>query len=159
MRGVLQNVFCMVPSQKWNKLPTDSEPIYRTYLLIPGLGSNSEAMQRSHFSLPCWVPLWPGEPCTHPMAKQWWKPPSLHPRHLEEETIVTASFANYSLRLWDAVVQDDWITQNETEAICEPCISCWVPKWTSLLGDRVLIPFVVWSSLEDEPIVFRQGYK
>lgn len=61
-----QNVFCIVPSQKWNKLPADREAIYRTYLLTPVLGSNWKPMRRSHSSLPCLQQLWSGEPWTHP---------------------------------------------------------------------------------------------
>lgn len=91
------------------------------------------------------------------MSRRWWKLHSLHWWHLEEEKIVTTSFSiTPEDWVWDAIVQDDWIIQNETEGICEPRVSCWVPKWTSLLDNWVLIPFVVWSSLKDKLIIVRQ---
>ena len=110
MRALLQNVFCMVHSQKRNKLPTDRKDIYRTYLLTPGLGSNLKAMQRSTLSLPCWEQLWPEEPCTHPMSKSG----EIHTSSIDDiwkKRQLSCELFNYSGRLWDTVVQDDWITR------------------------------------------------
>lgn len=84
---------------------------------------------------------------------------SSYRRHLEEETIAAVSFSiTPEDEVRDAAVQNDWITQNETEAICEH-VSCGVPGRGPFLDDRVLIPFGVWSSLKDELIVFRQRCK
>lgn len=150
----------LAPSQKWNELPPDRDTIYRTYLLTPVGGGYRKPTPRSHSSLPCSERLWSGEPWAHPLSERWRKARSSYWRHLEEETIAAVSFSITPRdEVWDAAVQDDWITQNETEAICEPHVSCWVPGRAPFGDDRVLIPFVVWSSLKDELIVFRRRCK
>lgn len=49
---MLQNVFCRVPSQKWNKLLRKERPFIEHNLLTPVPGNNRKRMQRSSLSLP-----------------------------------------------------------------------------------------------------------
>lgn len=157
-QAVLQNVFC-IRSQPKVKQVAYWQAIYRTHLLTPVRGSNES--QREEV-IPLYLARGHSGPESHGRIRGQ--------RGAERHTLPTDDIWKRQSPPWafqllpktkceTQPVQDDWITQNETEAICEPHVSCWVPGRAPFVDDRVLIPFGVWSSLKDELIVFIQHCK